>query len=130
MSGYNTARQMSAVSGEDLTGDLFKFCVFNNVGRVVVNTTAQGVVDGIIAEEVNAAGLATAVILPDGGIALVKAGGVITPGGLVASDNAGLAIALGAANGNIAVGRYIGSANAASGDVIEIQFVHKGQVNA
>ncbi len=130
MASYENARHISILSGEDLTGDIYKFGVVDNTGRVVVNTTAQGVVDCIINDEVDAAGLVVKCQVPDGGRAKVLAGGVIAAGGLVASSNAGLAVALGAANGNVAVGRYLGSSACASGDVIEIQFVHKGQVNA
>ena len=128
--GVQATRNVSVIAGEDLTGDLYKFCVIDNTGRIVVNTTAQGIVDGIVAEEVSAAGRVTSMIIPDGAIAEVLAGGTITPGQIVASDNQGRAIARGASNGDIGVGRYMGTANAASGDVIEIQFCHKGQVNA
>lgn len=129
MSVSESARALSFLAGEDLTGDIYKFGVIDNTGRLVVNTTAQGSVDAIIGSE-GITGEVVQGVVPDGGRAKVRAGGVIAVGGRVASDNAGLAIALGASNGNVAVGRYLGTVAAASGDIVEIQFVHKGQVNA
>lgn len=129
MGVHESVRSISLIAGEDLTGDIFKFGVIDNTARLVVNTTAQGVVDAIIGSE-GVTGEVVAAVVPDGGRAQVLMGGVVQPGGLVASNNAGRAIALGASNGNVAVGRYVGTVASADGDVGEIQFVHKGQVNA
>lgn len=120
MGGVNNIRTVPMLAGEDLSGDLYKFCVINNTGRVVVNTTAQGSVDGIISEEVDAAGKETSMVLPDGGIAYIKLAATLAAGALVASDNAGLAVAAGSTAGNIAWGRLKQGGDA--GDIVQMSF--------
>lgn len=120
MSSHDGVRNVSVIAGEDLTGDLYKLAVINASGQAVKNTVAQGAVDGVIAEEVDAAGKVTSILIPNGAIAEVKAGGTVTAGDLVASDANAQAIAWVDAVGNNAIGRALDSA--VSGDVFRVLF--------
>lgn len=125
MAYYDNCKTISAVAGEDLSSTgLYRFGVFNSSGRIIVNTTAQAVVDGIIGEAVDAAGKVTQLVCPDGGLAKVMAGAAITAGARVGSDTTGRAITWVDAAGNVAMGRAI-TAAAAAGDIITIQFTLK-----
>lgn len=55
-----------------------------------------------------------------GGTAKVKAGGTITVGAWVTSDTNGLAVAT-TTDKDVVIGRYLGAASCASGDIIEVQ---------
>ena len=111
-------------SGSLAAGHLNKFAVINSSGQAVLNTTAQGPVDGIFGEEITAstAGLAVPLVQPDGCIAKVVAGAAITNGDLVGSDTVGRAITHVAGAGAVAVGRALQAATAA-GQVISIHFM-------
>jgi len=54
------------------------------------------------------------------GTAKVIAGGAVSVGAWVTSDNAGKAVAT-TTNRDVVIGKYIGTASAASGDIIEVQ---------
>lgn len=122
MSAYDGLRTISLIAGEDLSSTgLHRFGVINSSGQVVKNTTAQGTVDVVIAEAVDAAGKVTQCIIPDGGIAKVMAGAAFSAGALISSDNVGRAITHVASVGNVVVGRAIEAA-AAAGDIVKILF--------
>lgn len=123
MAGTNQAQAIPVVSGEDLTGDLYKFAVINSSGQMVVNTTAQGAVDGIVNEEVDAAGKGTSMLIPNGGRAKILLGATLAAGALVASGSDGRAVAAGATAGNKAVGRLMAGGDA--GEVVDMLFAFK-----
>lgn len=106
-------------AGEDLSAGLHKFLIVNSSGKVIVNTTAQGPVNGICGMNA-ASGAMTIMVKPDGSKAKVKAGGSITNGAKVASHTDGTAIAWVDAVGNNAVGTAL--EGAAANDIITIQF--------
>ncbi|WP_050886987.1 capsid cement protein [Bradyrhizobium sp. ORS 285] len=54
------------------------------------------------------------------GVTKVKAGGTINPGDFVTSNGSGAAVST-TTNGDTVIGRYVGTAAAASGDLIEVQ---------
>lgn len=113
-------------AGEDLTGDLYKLAIVDATGRIAVNTTANGVVHGLVGEEVAAAGQSSSLIIPNGAIVKVLLGATLaTPGVLLGSDNAGRVVAAGTALNNFAVGVLIkgGVAN----DVGEMLFMPVGR---
>lgn len=123
MSFVESCRAITAIAGADFTAAVHKFAIWSSTARVAsINTTAQGPVAGIIGENV-ASGVAFPLIQPDGGIAKVMAGAAITAGALIASNNAGKAIAFVDSSDNVAVGVAIEAA-AADGDIIAIQFYH------
>lgn len=124
MAYFNTCRQLPVVAGEDFTGDLYKFVVIDANGRAVVNSSAQGVVDGILDEVVDALGKTTSMVIPDGGYAKVMAGAAVSRGALIASDASGRAITFVDASDNVCMGRAMQAA-ANAGEIITIQFVHK-----
>lgn len=55
-----------------------------------------------------------------GGTTKVIAGGAINPGAWVTSDNAGKAVAT-TTDKDVVLGKYLGAAAAAAGDIIEVQ---------
>lgn len=122
MASYDNCGVISAVAGADLSAALYKFGVWNASQQVVVASSAQGQVDGIIGEAVTS-GQVTQLIKPDGGITKVMAGAAITAGAKVASDASGRAITYVEAVNNLCQGIAIDAA-AAAGDIIRIQFSH------
>jgi hypothetical protein len=124
MAVYSSVRLVTFVSGSLAAGHLNKFAVINSSGQAVLNTTAQGPVDGIFGEEITAttAGLAVPLVQPDGCIAKVVAGAAIANGALVGSDTVGRAITHVDAVDTVAVGRALQAASAA-GEVISIHFM-------
>lgn len=116
MSVEENVQTLTAIAGEDLTAGLFKFGVYNSSGQIVVQTTAQGAVAGVI--YMNAASGA-AFTLATGGRVKVIAGAGITAGAKVATDGAGKVITWVDAAGNNCVGFAIDGAS--TSDVIAIQ---------
>lgn len=108
---------ISVVAGESLTAGLFKFGVYDSSGNIVVQTTAQGAVAGVIYMNVASGGVFP---LATRGRVKVIAGAAITAGAKVATDGAGKVIAWVDAVGNNCVG-FAMEAAAASGDVTAIQ---------
>jgi len=124
MAYYNTVKMVTFTAGVLAAGHVNKFAVINSSGQAVLNTTAQGPVDGIFGEEVDGAvaGKAVSLVQPDGCIAKVVAGAAITNGDLVGSDTVGRAITHVDAVDTVAVGRALQAATAA-GQVISIHFM-------
>lgn len=124
MAFYTKTNMVTFVSGSLAAGHLNKFAVIDSSGQAVLNTVAQGPVDGIFGEEITAstAGLAVPLVQPDGCIAKVVAGAAITNGDLVGSDTVGRAITHVDAVDTVAVGRALQAATAA-GQVISIHFM-------
>lgn len=130
MSTEDQARAVSVIAAVDLSSLQYHFGIFTNAGKVTSGgstLSAQGRVDCIIGQAVKV-GEVCPVIIPNGGIALVKLGATLAAGALVATAADGRAVAQGASNGDLAWGILLegGDAN----DVVRCQFVHKGQINA
>jgi hypothetical protein len=93
------------------------FLVASGTGTVAVNTTAKGYCVGVFAPQNDvASGGQCAVIV--GGRVDVQAGGTIVKGGLVASNNAGKAVAF--ADG-YALGRALSAGT--SGGIVTVQLL-------
>ena len=119
MAVYESCRSITATAGESLTAGIYKFGIYDSSGNIVVQTTAQGAVAGIVGMNV-ASGGTFPLVVPDGGRAKVIAGATVAAGAKVATDTAGKAITWVDAAGNNAVGHAVQSA--VSGDVFAIQF--------
>lgn len=126
MASYDNVRTISAVADIDLSALGHRFAKFgaNGLCGDTGDITAGDAVDGIIAEAVEA-GDVFPLIVPDGCIAMVEAGAAVTRGAGVMSDAVGRAID--ATSGLFIVGVALDAA-AAAGDIIRIQFHHKGLV--
>lgn len=123
MATEEKVNHITAVAGADLSAALYKFGVYDSAGAIVVNSTAQGPVDGVIDENV-ASGSTFPLAVADGCIKKVMLGATLsTKGALVASDASGRAIAYVEAAGNVAVGKLIDTG--VSGDICRIHFIHK-----
>jgi hypothetical protein len=97
----------------DLSTKQFYLCNIGSTG-VAVNVTAGGQVDGVLLDKPAAAGRACA--LQVDGVCKVQAGGTITAGDLLASDNAGKAVT--AATTDKVFGRALGAG--ASGSLVTV----------
>ena len=100
----------------DLHTNQFCFVTVNSSGQVAVNGTSGADCVGVLQNKPDVAGQGATVAV--GGISKVVAGGTITPGAEVMSDTSGHAIA--ATAGNYQLGRYVGTASCASGDIISV----------
>jgi hypothetical protein len=130
MAYTESCKAVTMIAGVDLSSYQYHFCVVDTDGEVNSGgstLTAQGVVDGIVGEGV-AAGRSFPMVVPDGGVALVKLGATVTAAQLAATLADGRATAVGASNGNLAWGKFLegGDAN----EIVPLLFTFKGQVNA
>lgn len=126
MASFESIRSLSVEAAIDLTGFLHHFGIIDSAGQLDTGTTAlaaQGVVNGIVGEEVSEQGRVTSMDLPDAGRAKVKAGATLAIGDKVATAADGRAIEFVDAAGNICWGTVLkaGAAN----EIIEIQFFHR-----
>ena len=123
MASSNATRSVNAEAGVDLTGFLYQFAVFDSNGQIVsggTTLTAQGRVDGIIAEEVSVVGEVTSVVLPDGAIVKVKLGATLSAGALVATAADGRAIAVTTTAGDQTWGILL--EGGVADDIVRMQF--------
>src|SRR5215831_6858558 len=101
-------------TGQDLTGKLFFFAKVDGNGNIVL----AGAGDPAIGTVVEEGTLGAPASVQLNGIAKVLANGAITPGSRVQAHGTGQAIVIGA---GVALGVYIGEANAVAGNVISIK---------
>ena len=104
-----------AVASGDLSTHQFKFMVVNSSGQIALNTTAGGVVDGVLQDKPTAAGHAATVAFS--GVSKVVASAAITQGALISSTATGKAVT--ATTGEAVKGRALESAGA-DGDLIAV----------
>ena len=113
----------SLVSAADLSAKAFFIGKVDSNGKLALASAATDAIVGVI--EDGSLGSGASASYQFVGTAKVKAGGTITVGAYVTSDSSGQAVAT-TTNGNVVLGRYIGTASAASGDIIEVQLgIHK-----
>lgn len=110
---------VSLPAGSDLSTGQFKFVEVNAAGQLAL-VGLGAIADGVLQDAPAAAGRAGQVAI--GGIVKVKCGGVVTRGGPVASDAAGLAA--NAALGNIILGTALETG--ANGQIIAMIFHPRG----
>lgn len=114
---------VTRIAGEALT--IYRCVKTGASGRVThTDVVANGPVDGIVMEDGINSGDNVPVAIPNGAICKVEAGGALAVGDEVTTNGSGQVTA--AAVGNTIIGTYLGTGAAASGDVVEIQFAHKG----
>lgn len=118
MSVSNGAKFLSAIAGSAVS--IYHFVVRASDSQYDHAGSAQIRVDGVAYEAQSTVGNVFSMAIPNGAIVKVEAGGSITEGGLVATNNAGEAIAWVDAAGNVALGRALEDAD--DGDIISIQF--------
>jgi len=116
MSQFNLG-QKSKVAGEDLSAKQYFIVQLNATGGIEVAEGATDLIVGVLQNAPESGEMATYQYM---GTTKVKAGGVINVGDWVTTDSSGEAIAT-TTDGNIVIGRYIGDAACADGDIIEVQ---------
>lgn len=116
MSRAEAIRTVSVVAGAAV--DIYRFVQLQTDGYFDKVGTAQARMDGVAAQEAEAAGDVIAMALPQG-IMKVEAGDAVSVGDVIASDNAGRAITSVDSGGNFACGVALTAATAA-GDIIEV----------
>lgn len=121
-----SVRSVSMVAGSAV--EPYRFVAIAADGEVDHCASAQGRVDGISLEAASAQGKTLGMALPDGSVCKVMCGGSFSRGDRISTNNAGKAIALGSANGDLCWGVALEAG--ADGRIVSIQFAHKGQVNA
>ena len=109
--------ERSAVAGEALTAKQFYIVQLDATGKIEVAEGATDLVVGVLQNAPDTGEQATYRFL---GTTKVIAGGTIAIGDWVTTDSSGKAVAT-TTDGNITIGRYIGTAAAADGDIIEVQ---------
>lgn len=109
--------ERSGVAGEAMTDKQYYIVQLDATGKIEV---AEGATDLIVGVLQNKPASGAAALYRFGGTTKVIAGGAINPGDWVTTDGNGKAVAT-TTDGNITIGRFIGLAAAASGDIIEVQ---------
>ena len=121
---------ISVVAGEDLSDKGSRFVTFGtSAGKVVANVTATAGerANGVVAHG-TIAGQAAAITIPNGGVTMVRAGGVVAAGADVMSNDEGEAVTAATA-GSVISGTAM-AASTAAGDLIPVQFIYRGEVAA
>jgi len=117
MSTENIGHLFSREAGEDMTAKQHYIVQLSATGLIEV---AEGATDLIVGVLQNTPDTGEQAVYAFSGVAKVKAGGAINIGDWVTTDSAGKAIAT-TTDGNITIGRFIGTAAAADGDLAEVQ---------
>jgi hypothetical protein len=86
-------------------------------GTVILAAAGTDKIVGVVK---NMPAVGAAALVQIGGTTKVIAGGTITVGAWVTSDSSGKAVAT-TTDKDVVLGKYLGSASAASGDIIEVQ---------
>ena len=109
--------ERSAVAGEAMTDKQFYIVQLDATGKIEVGEGATDLIVGVLQNTPDVGEQATYQFL---GTSKVKAGGTIAIGAFVTTDTAGKAVST-TTDGDIVIGRYIDTAAAADGDLIEVQ---------
>lgn len=117
MATEHIGQTFSREAGEAMTDKQHYIVQLTAAGLIEVAEGATDLVVGVL-QNIPAAG--EQAVYATTGIAKVKAGGVINVGDWVTTDGNGKAVAT-TTDGNIVIGRYIGTAAAADGDLIQVQ---------
>jgi hypothetical protein len=117
MSQSIDASEKTLVAGEAMTDKQFYIVQLDASGNVEVGEGATDLLIGVLQNK-PAAGAAA--LYRFNGTSKVKAGGAVGVGAWVTSDSAGKGVAT-TTDGDIVIGRHIGQAAAADGDLMEVQ---------
>jgi hypothetical protein len=120
MATYQAPRTVSSPAGSAVT--IYRFVRLDTDGQYDHVGTAQARIDGICAESVGTVGKTFPMVVPDGCIAKVEAGGSFSVGADIASDSSGRVIAAVSGVGNFTAG-IARTASTGSGQIVEIQFL-------
>jgi len=117
MSTENPALFASREAGEAMTTKQHYIVQLDATGKIEV---AEGATDLIVGVLQNTPAAGEQATYAYGGVAKVKAGGTVGIGAWVTTDSNGKAVAT-TTDGDIVIGRHIGTAAGADGDLIEVQ---------
>ena len=118
MSQFIKAFERSFITGAaSLATKQFYIVKQHTDGTVILSAAATDKHVGIVQ---NKPAVGAAANIQIGGTAKVISGGTITVGAWVTSDSSGKAVAT-TTDKDVVIGKYLGSASAASGDIIEVQ---------
>ena len=120
MATYQAPRTVSSPAGSAVT--IYRFVRLDTDGQYDHVAAAQARIDGICAESVGTVGKTFPMVVPDGCIAKVEAGGSFSVGADIASDSSGRAISAVSGVGNYTAG-IARTASTGSGQIVEIQFL-------
>jgi hypothetical protein len=109
--------ERSGIAGEDMTAKQFFIVQLAADGDIEVAEGATDLIVGVLQNAPDSGEQATYRFL---GTTKVSAGGVINVGDWVTTDSSGEAVAT-TTDGDIVIGRYIGTAACADGDIVEVQ---------
>lgn len=109
--------EKSLACSEDLSAKQFYIVQLDANGGIEVGEGATDLLVGVLQNAPASGEMATYRFM---GTTKVKAGGAINPGAWVTSDANGKGVAT-TTDGDITIGRFIGKAAAADGDIIEVQ---------
>jgi hypothetical protein len=117
MSTENIGHLRSAVAGEAMTDKQHYIVQLDAAGKIEV---AEGATDLVVGVLQNTPAAGEQAVYAFTGVAKVKLGGTVGIGAWVTTDGNGKAIAT-TTDGDIVIGRYVGTAAGASGDLGEVQ---------
>src|SRR4051794_34666153 len=117
MSTEHIGNTYSRVAGEAMTDKQFYIVQFDASGNIEV---AEGATDLLVGVLQNTPASGEQAVYAYTGTAKVKAGGVIGVGAWVTTDGNGKAVAT-TTDRNVVIGRYMGAASCADGDLVEVQ---------
>lgn len=117
MSQQINSYERTGVAGEDMSAKQYYIVQLDASGNIEVGEGATDLLVGVLQNKPLAG---EAALYRFGGTSKVKAGGTIAIGAWVTSDGNGKAVAT-TTDGDITIGRHIGTAAAADGDIVEVQ---------
>jgi hypothetical protein len=109
--------ERSAVAGESLTAKQFYIVQLDATGKIEVAEGATDLIVGVLQNAPDTGEQATYRFI---GTTKVIAGGAIAIGAMVTTDANGKAVST-TTDGDVCIGRHIGTAAAADGDIVEVQ---------
>jgi hypothetical protein len=109
--------ERSPVAGEDLTAKQFYIVQLDATGKIEV---AEGATDLVVGVLQNAPYTGEQATYRFAGTTKVISGGTIAIGAMVTTDTAGKAVST-TTEGDVVIGRHVGTAAAAENDIIEVQ---------
>lgn len=117
MSQQINSIERTGVAGEDMSAKQYYIVQLDATGKIEVGEGATDLLVGVLQNKPLAG---EAALYRFGGTAKVKAGGAVAIGAWVTSDANGKAVAT-TTDGDVVIGRHIGTAAGADGDLIEVQ---------
>jgi hypothetical protein len=117
MASEQIALVKSREAGEAMTDKQHYIVQLNAAGLIEV---AEGATDPVVGVLQNYPAAGEQAVYAFGGTAKVKAGGAVGVGAWVTTDGNGKGVAT-TTDGDIVIGRHIGTAAAADGDLMEVQ---------